>query len=324
MVQTESKLTPEHVGKAYEALASGDRARISQYWAEDMVWLVPGHNPLSGWYYGLDGFLGFMGQVGDLSAHSFHMDAIVVMTNGEYSADVTHNLGFRAGYENRGTVPYTKLDIDVVHVLRWRDGRVIAGKGAIMGDGTTQYDQFWSPLVGAGARTSDNGRSAPSANGAAQSSTGSTGGASMQQTASTGAMAVVDRMYQCFAKGDMDTLAREVFATDIEWALPGHHPLSGVKRGANEVIAFFAALQQTGVNVTDISFGTIGNDTVVERHTGHGKVNGREYLFPTCSNYTIRDGKIAHVQVYTADQHGVDDYFWQAYELKPLPDRLAR
>jgi hypothetical protein len=36
-----------------------------------------------------------------------------------------------------------------VHVLRWRDGKVIAGKGAIFGDGTTEYDQFWSrsPVV---------------------------------------------------------------------------------------------------------------------------------------------------------------------------------
>jgi hypothetical protein len=29
------------------------------------------------------------------------------------------------------------------------------------------------------------------------------------------------------------------------------------------------------------------------------------------------------VQVYTADQHGVDDFFWKASALKPIPDRLA-
>jgi hypothetical protein len=40
------------------------------------------------------------------------------------------------------------LDIDVVHVLRWRDGKVIEGRGAIFGDGTTEYDQFWSPRGG--------------------------------------------------------------------------------------------------------------------------------------------------------------------------------
>jgi ketosteroid isomerase-like protein len=145
-------VTPELVGKAYEALASGNRAEIEKYWDKDMNWLVPGHNRLSGWYHGLDAFLAFMGNVGHLSARSFHMTPIAVMTSDEYSADVTRNVGYRQGYESRGlnpatgTLPDTKLDIDVVHVLRWRDGKVIEGKGAIFGDGTTQYDQFWSPV----------------------------------------------------------------------------------------------------------------------------------------------------------------------------------
>jgi ketosteroid isomerase-like protein len=136
-------------------------------------------------------------------------------------------------------------------------------------------------------------------------------------------MAVVDRMYECFGKGDMATLKTDVFAEDILWVLPGHNTLSGAKKGADEVIAFFGALMSSGVEVKDVSFGTIGDNKVVEQHTGHGTVNGREYLFPTCSVYTIRDNKIAEVHVYTADQHGVDDFFWHANPLKPIPDRLA-
>ena len=145
----------------------------------------------------------------------------------------------------------------------------------------------------------------------------------MATTEVTGPQATVNRMYECFGTGDMETLKNEVFAPDIEWALPGHHPLSGVKRGADEVLAFFGALMQSGVNVDNVSFGTIGDDRVVETHSGHGTVEGRDYLFPTCSVYTIRDGKIAKVQVYTADHHGVDDYFWKANALKPIPDRLS-
>jgi ketosteroid isomerase-like protein len=139
------------------------------------------------------------------------------------------------------------------------------------------------------------------------------------------AMAVVDKMYACFAAGDMATLKSDVFASDIEWNLPGHHPLSGVKKGPDEVIAFFVALMQTGVVVDNVSFGTMGEDGVVERHTGHGKLhNGEEIIFPTCSYYQISGGKIHRVQVYTGDQHGVDRYFWEMYELKNIPDRLAK
>ncbi len=133
-----AKVTPELVIQAYEALASGDRARIRQYWADDMIWLVPGHNPLSGLKRGLDGFLGFMQEVGRLSGNSFHMDREAIMLSDDASADVTRNQG------NRAEDPSRKLDISVIHYLRWRDGKVIEGRGAIFGDGTAQYDAFWS------------------------------------------------------------------------------------------------------------------------------------------------------------------------------------
>ncbi|MEW5871017.1 MAG: ester cyclase [Chloroflexota bacterium] len=144
-VEIEAAVTPEHVLAAYGALASGDINRVRQYWAQDMVWQVPGHNELSGWYYGLDEFLAFMGQVGELSGHSFNMEPIAgkVLVTGEYSVDLTRNRGQRADQ------PDKTMDIEVAHVLRWQDGKVVAGKGAIFGDGTTEYDQFWSrsPVV---------------------------------------------------------------------------------------------------------------------------------------------------------------------------------
>ena len=135
--------TPDRVTSAYKALATGDRNLIAEFWAEEMVWQVPGHNHLSGWYHGLDEFLGFMGQVGALSGNSFNMETISVLVEGEWSTDITRNRGKRADSEKA-------LDIEVAHVLRWADGKVVAGRGAIFGDGTTEYDQFWSraPVVG--------------------------------------------------------------------------------------------------------------------------------------------------------------------------------
>jgi ketosteroid isomerase-like protein len=136
-------ITADRVKSAYKALATGDRNLIAELWAEEMVWQVPGHNHLSGWYHGLDEFLGFMGQVGALSGGSFNMETISVIVEADWSADITRNRGKRADSAKA-------LDIEVVHVLRWTDGKVVAGKGAIFGDGTTEYDQFWSraPVVG--------------------------------------------------------------------------------------------------------------------------------------------------------------------------------
>ena len=50
-------------------------------------------------------------------------------------------------------------------------------------------------------------------------------------------IALVQRMYECFNRNDMDTIRNEIFAPDLVWNLPGRHPLSGTKNGAEEVLA---------------------------------------------------------------------------------------
>ena len=84
-------------------------------------------------------------------------------------------------------------------------------------------------------------------------------------------LSVVQRMYECFNKGDMDTIRREIFAKDLVWRLPGHNPLAGVKHGAEEVIAFFAQLRKANIQVDLIGLDSRGESTVVETHRGHGR-----------------------------------------------------
>ena len=131
-------ITDRQVTGAYTALASGEPSRIAEFFAEDMRWLVPGHNQLSGWKSNRDEFVAFMQRVGQLSSNSFRMDRLALMTADNFSADVTNNTGTRAGD------PARRLNIDVIHWLTWRNGKVIEGRGAIFGDGTAQYDAFWS------------------------------------------------------------------------------------------------------------------------------------------------------------------------------------
>jgi len=134
---------------------------------------------------------------------------------------------------------------------------------------------------------------------------------------------LVLKMYEHFGNGDMDKIKSEVFHPEITWNMPGHHPLSGTMKGADEVIAFFSDLFKAGINVDDVHFGELDDGTVVEKHHGHGEVEGTQYLFPTCTSYGIDDGRIRQVQVHTADQHGVDRYMWARFELKGVGDRLV-
>ncbi|HEU5354845.1 MAG TPA: nuclear transport factor 2 family protein [Actinocrinis sp.] len=148
-----SVLTEERVRAAYAALGSGDRAQIAQYWAEDMRFLTPGNHPFAGWHNGLDAFVDFMGKVGEASAGSFDIDIAVVLVNDEYSVDLNHTTARRSHAKPESTSPYDVLDINGLHALRWRDGKVVEGRGAIFGDGMTGFNQWWSPLDENGERT---------------------------------------------------------------------------------------------------------------------------------------------------------------------------
>lgn len=144
-------------------------------------------------------------------------------------------------------------------------------------------------------------------------------------------LALVTRMYDCFNRGDLDTIRREVFAPDLVWNLPGRHPLAGTKHGAEEVLAFFDQLRRANIQVTldpaaDPATGidSFGQDTVVEVHRGHGTApNGAVLNAYNCTHYRVVNGRIAQVQVYISDQYTVDQFFNAVYQLKPIPDRLA-
>lgn len=59
---------------------------------------------------------------------------------------------------------------------------------------------------------------------------------------------------------------REIFAPDIVWRIPGYHPLSGAKRGADEVLAFFEQLAKANFKAEVLFLG--GNDQyVVDTHS---------------------------------------------------------
>jgi ketosteroid isomerase-like protein len=149
----------------------------------------------------------------------------------------------------------------------------------------------------------------------------------------------VQRMYECFNHDDLNTIRSEVFAPDLVWNLPGHNPVAGIKRNAEEVLAFFGALRRANIEVilnpqSDPATGIYawGPSTVVEVHRGRGTTTMRDASGQAtqitlnalnCTHYQIRDGRIASVQVYMSDQHAADTFFNAVYQLKPIPDRLA-
>ncbi|XVS65884.1 nuclear transport factor 2 family protein [Actinosynnema sp. CA-299493] len=132
----------------------------------------------------------------------------------------------------------------------------------------------------------------------------------------------ITKFFAAYATYDLDAM-RAVMTDDIEWTIPGHHPLAGVKRGVEEVAAFFTALGKAGFQA-DPLFLEANDEYVVDVHrgwttAGEGKV---DTLWALLWHFDD-DGRIDRVVNLSADQHQMDSYIWANYTLAALPDRLA-
>ncbi|MFJ7157681.1 nuclear transport factor 2 family protein [Streptomyces sp. NPDC101118] len=145
-------VTRQRVEAAYRALGTGDRARILEYYSEDLRWLVPGNHPLAGWYESLDAFLELMGRTHRLTDGTFRMDIEYVLTGPDVSADVCRNTGLRAGAKEDAKSPYERMDYQVFHFMRWRDGRIVEGRDGLFGDTASAFSSFWAPFAPDGIR----------------------------------------------------------------------------------------------------------------------------------------------------------------------------
>ncbi|WP_225726453.1 MULTISPECIES: nuclear transport factor 2 family protein [unclassified Nocardia] len=132
----------------------------------------------------------------------------------------------------------------------------------------------------------------------------------------------ITAFFDAYARYDLDGM-KAVLTDDIAWTIPGHHALSGTKRGLDEVLAFFAALAKAGFKA-ETFFLEANDEYVVDVHRGYstageGKV---DTLWALVWHFNT-DGKVDRVDDLCLDQHQMDTYIWQNFTLAPLPTRLA-
>jgi ketosteroid isomerase-like protein len=149
-----TELTVKRVMAAYEALGSDDRDHMVEYWSPDLRFEIPGGHAYAGWYEGLDAFLGFGATIGRLSGGTYTSKNVTVLVNADegYSVDINVNKAMRANATEGSTSPYDRLDIESLHLLRWRDGRVVEGRWVLIGDGLSTSALWWSPRNADGSR----------------------------------------------------------------------------------------------------------------------------------------------------------------------------
>jgi len=132
----------------------------------------------------------------------------------------------------------------------------------------------------------------------------------------------IKAFFAAYAKHDLDGIA-SVLDEDVAWTIPGRHPLSGTKHGIREVVAFFEQLGKAGFEAAPI-FLESNADYVVDVHRGWSTaLQGRvDTTWALVWHFNAR-GKVDSVINLCGDQAQMDEFCWQNFPLKPLPDRLT-
>ena len=105
--------------QAVRLMYTGDSAERAQI-ASDIIWHVPGHNPVSGDYHGFEEYTTLMpARMAPLTRWDFTLED--VMVNGSY---VVTRISFQG--ERKGV----KVDLKGAHIMRLNDrGQIVEGWG---------------------------------------------------------------------------------------------------------------------------------------------------------------------------------------------------
>ncbi len=134
-------------------------------------------------------------------------------------------------------------------------------------------------------------------------------------------VAIIKCYYEAYGRGDLAAV-RQIFAPNIVWRIPGHHPLAGPKRGPDEVFAFFEQLARANFKA-EVIFLEGNDEYVVDYHRGYGALGDTKLDINWCLVFKMQNGRIVEAINFAGDQHAADAFFSNAYQLKPIPDRLA-
>ena len=119
--------------KAYDAFAKGDMATLAELFAEDVVWHLPGRNPVSGVHRGRDAVFAAFAKFFELSGGTLKLDDHTILADDEHAVALNRATASRQGRH------LDLLGADVFHV---RNGRIV--EFWAFSEDQRIDDEFWS------------------------------------------------------------------------------------------------------------------------------------------------------------------------------------
>jgi ketosteroid isomerase-like protein len=119
---------------------------------------------------------------------------------------------------------------------------------------------------------------------------------------------LINSFFQAYAGNDLEAI-KQILSPEIEWIIPGRHPLSGTKVGVEEVLSYFKQLNIYSFQAKPIVMG-VNDEFVIDCHLNwSNREEGENVKGMSCLLWKIKDGKISKVYNFPEDQHMIDAFF---------------
>jgi ketosteroid isomerase-like protein len=123
---------------------------------------------------------------------------------------------------------------------------------------------------------------------------------------------LIGKFFGAYANNDHEQVG-EILSEDIQWHIPGNHPLCGTKKGINEVLHYLKQLNKASFKASPIVAG-VNDNYVIDCHRNWSNLDGEENLNNmSCLLWKIENNKITEVYNFPENQHKVDEFFNNVY-----------
>jgi len=114
-------------------------------------------------------------------------------------------------------------------------------------------------------------------------------------------LVLINSFFEAYGNNDFEAM-RRILSPEIEWVMPGRHPLAGVKKGIEEVLEFFSRLHRYSFKAKPIVMG-VNDDYVIDCHLNWSEMpDGKNIEALSCLLWKFRDGRIEVVRNFPQDQ----------------------
>ena len=121
---------------------------------------------------------------------------------------------------------------------------------------------------------------------------------------------VIRRGFAAFSAGDMPTL-NELFTEDAVWHAPGSGPLSGAKRGRDQILSFFGELMSRSDGTLTVTLDDVvgGDNHTISTNRNQASRGGQTLEQDAVIVFELRDGRVSEARQFF-DDTARNDAFW--------------